>query len=70
MIAYQSLRLFNMLLTEKELAVEVAKVDGVKVNDVDLAEAYENEIFQKLAANSSGADHQNARLRDKTISRR
>lgn len=69
MIAHQSLRLLDMLLTKEELTVEVAEVDGVQINDVDLTEAGENKILQQLAANSSSADHQNARLMNATISR-
>ena len=33
-------------MTEEELAVEVAEVDGVKVDDMDLTEASEDEILQ------------------------
>lgn len=57
-----------MFLTKKELTIEVADVDGVQINDVDLAEAGEDKILQKLAANSSSADHQDARLINATIS--
>ena len=46
MIAHQSLRLLNMLLTEEELTVEVAKVDGVEINNMNLAEAGEDKILQ------------------------
>lgn len=59
-IAHQSLRLLDMLLAKEELTVEVAEVNGVQINDVDLAEAGEDKIFQKLAADASSADHQNA----------
>lgn len=69
MIAHQSFRFLDMLLTEEELTVEVAEVDSVQINNVDLTEASEDKILQKLAANSSGADHQNARLTNATISR-
>lgn len=69
MIAHQSLRLLDMLLTKEKLPVEVAEIDGIQINNMDLAEAGEDEILQKLAANSSRADHQNARLMNGTISR-
>ncbi len=45
MIAHQSLGLLYMLLTEEELTIEVAEVDGVQVDDVDLAEAGENKVL-------------------------
>ncbi len=68
-VAHQSLRFFYVLLTKEELTVEIAKVDGVQINDVDLAEASEDKIFQKLATNSSSAHHQNSRLMIADISR-
>lgn len=35
-----------MLVTEEELPVEVAEVDGVEVNDVDFSEASANKVLQ------------------------
>ena len=58
-----------MLLAKKELSIEVAEVDGVKIHDVDLTEAGEDKILQELTTNSSSADHQNARLMVADISR-
>ena len=58
-----------MFVTKKELTIEVAEVDGVQINYVDLAEAGENKVLQELATNSSGTDHQNAGLDTVTISR-
>ena len=51
-----------MLVSEEELAVEVAKVDGVQVDDLDLAKASENKILQKLASNAASTDHEYAGL--------
>lgn len=51
-----------MLMTEKELAVEVAEVDCVKINNVDFTEAGEDKILEQFAANSTDADHQDPRL--------
>ena len=62
MIAHQSLRFFDMLMTKEELTIEVAEVDCVQIDNVDLPEAGEDKILQKFAANASGAHHQNARL--------
>ena len=59
-----------MFVTKKELTIEVAEVDGVQINYMDLAEAGENKVLQELATNSSGTDHQNAGLDNVTISRR
>jgi hypothetical protein len=51
-----------MLLAEEELAVQVAEVDGVEVDNVDLSEAGKNEVLEEFASNAAGADHQHARL--------
>ena len=58
-----------MFVTKKELTIEVAKVDGVQINNVDLAEAGEDKVLQELATDSSGTDHQNAGLDNVTTSR-
>ena len=58
-----------MFVAKKKLSIEVAEVDGVQINNVDLAEAGENKVLQELATNSSGTDHQNAGLNDVTTSR-
>jgi hypothetical protein len=56
-----------VLVAEEKLAVEVAEVDGVEVDDVDLAEAGEDEVLEQLASDSSGAYHQDARLHPRTL---
>ena len=58
-----------MFVTKKKLTIEIAEVDGVQIDNVDLAEAGENKVLQELATNSSGTDHQNAGLDNVTISR-
>lgn len=47
-----------MLHAEQELAVEIAQVDGVQVDDVDLAEAREDEVLEQFAADAASADHE------------
>jgi hypothetical protein len=51
-----------VLVAEEELAIEVAKINRVEVDDVDLAEAGQDEVFEQLAANAARAHHQHARL--------
>jgi hypothetical protein len=43
---YQCLRLLDVLVPKQELAVEVAEVDGVEVDNVDLAKAGEDEVLE------------------------
>lgn len=51
-----------MLVAEQELAVEVAKIDGVEIDNVDFTEAGENEVLEQLAANAASSYHEHARL--------
>jgi hypothetical protein len=52
----EGFRLLDVLMSEQELAVEVAQVDRVKVNNVDFAKAGENEVLEQLAANATSAN--------------
>ena len=45
-----------MLASEQELAVEVAQIDRVQIDNVYLAKAGENEVLEQFAADTSGAD--------------
>jgi hypothetical protein len=56
-----------MLIAEQELPIEVAEVDGVEVDDVDLAETGEDEVLEKLATDPSCAYHQYLALYTDTL---
>lgn len=43
---YQGLGLLDVLVSEEELTVEIAQVNGVEVDDVDLAVTGEHEVLQ------------------------
>ena len=45
-----------MFMSEKELTIEIAEIYGVEVDDVDLTEAGEREVLQKLTSNPTGAN--------------
>ena len=49
-----------MLIAEQKLAIQVAEVDGVQVDDVDLSKASEGQILEKLAADATSSYHQDA----------
>ena len=51
-----------MFVSEEELAIEVAEVDGVEIDDVDLAEAGQGEVLEEFAADAACADEQDAGL--------
>jgi hypothetical protein len=59
---HQRLGLLDVLIAEQKLPVEIAEIDGVQVDDVDLAKACEDEILEQLAADAASSHHQNARL--------
>lgn len=59
---HQCLGLLDVFVTEKELSVQVAQVNGVEVDDVNFAESKENEVLEELAADAAGAHHQYSRL--------
>ena len=59
---YQCLRLLDVLVAKQKLAVEVAEIDGVKVDNVDLAKAGEDEVLKQLAADAASPYHEYARL--------
>lgn len=35
-----------MLMSKQELAIEIAQINGIEVDDVDFAEPGEDEVFQ------------------------
>ena len=51
-----------MLAPKQKLPVQVAEVDGVQVDNVNLPEASQNEVLEEFATDAASADHQNASL--------
>ena len=62
-LTYQGLGFLDVLMPEQKLAVEVGEVDGVEIDDVDVAESGEDEVLEQLAANAACTNHEDARLR-------
>lgn len=54
----------HVLHPEQELPVQVRDVDGVKVDDVDVLHAGHGQVLEDLAAETAGADDQNAGRRE------
>ena len=52
-----ALALANVLPLEQKLPVQVADVNGVQINDIEVFKSGENEIFQQLASNTTRTDH-------------
>lgn len=44
-----------MFMAKEKLSVEVAEIDGVEIDDVNLAEAGQDEVLEQLAANAASA---------------
>jgi hypothetical protein len=52
-----------VFVSEEELSVQIGKIDGIEIDNVDFAIAGENKILQQLATNSTGTNHEHASLR-------
>lgn len=44
------------------MAIEIAEVDGVEIDDVDFTEAGEQETFEQFTADATGTDEKNTGL--------
>ncbi len=51
-----------MLSSKEELPVEIAQINGIKVDNVYLAKAGEHQILQQLAAYAASPDQQHPGL--------
>ena len=47
-----------MLMTEEKLAVEIAQVDCVQVDDVDLAKPTHHKVLEEFASYPTGTNQQ------------
>jgi hypothetical protein len=61
-MTYQSLGLLDVLVAKQELPIEVAQINGVQIDNMDLAKAREHKILQQFASDTASAHHQHARL--------
>jgi hypothetical protein len=55
-VTYNGFRLLDVFVSEEKLAIEVAEVDCVEIDDMDFAKAGQGEVFEKFAADATGAD--------------
>lgn len=51
-----------MLVAKQELAIEVAEINHIQVDNVDFAKPSENKVLQQFASDAASAHHQHARL--------
>lgn len=59
---HQSLGFLDVFMSEKKLSIEVTEIDSIEIDDVNFAEASQDEVFEKFAADAAGADKENTRL--------
>jgi hypothetical protein len=45
-------------MSEQELPVQIAQVDGVHVYDVDLGKAHQGKVFEKFTTQTPSTNHQ------------
>lgn len=63
---HQGLGLLDVLMAEEELAIEVAQVDCVEIDNVDFAKPSKGEVLEEFAADAAGAYKQHTRLGSKS----
>ena len=51
-----------MFMSEEELTVQVAQIDRIKVHDMYLAKAGEDQVLKELASNTARTDQKNSCL--------
>lgn len=56
MNTHQSLRLLDVFMSEEELPVQIAQIDSIKIDDMDLPEASEDKVLEKFTSDTPGAD--------------
>ena len=49
-------------MSEEELAVQIAEIDGVKVDDMNFTEAGQYQVLQQFAAYAASSDEKDASL--------
>jgi hypothetical protein len=45
-----------MFMAEEELAIQIAQINCIEVDNVNFAEPVENKVFEQLTADAAGAD--------------
>ena len=51
----------KMHIPEQELTVEVAEIDGVHIDHIDVLEARKRQILQDFTSKTTGSDHKDLR---------
>lgn len=51
-----------MFMSEKELSVQIGKIDCIEVDNMDFAKAAKCQVFEKFAANAACAHHKHTSL--------
>lgn len=62
--SYKGFGFFDVLFLKEKLSVEVGEIDGVKVDDFDVAKAGEDEVFEEFTTDSAGAYDEDTGGRD------
>jgi len=51
-------------MAKEELTVKVAEIDSIQIHNMNFTKASQDEVLQEFASNSTGSNHQNARLHE------
>jgi hypothetical protein len=55
-ITHQSFGLLDVFMSEQKLTVQVAQIDGVEINNMDLSKAGQDQILEQLASDAASAN--------------
>jgi hypothetical protein len=61
-LTYYGLGLLDVFVPEQELTVQVAQIDCIKVDDVNLAEAGQDQVLEQFASNAASANEKHSCL--------
>ena len=57
---HHALRHANVRAPKQKLTIQIANVDGIEVDDLDVTESAQREIFEKFATDSAGSHDEDA----------
>lgn len=57
----------DMFSSEEELTIQIAKIDGVKIDDMDFSETGQHKVFEQFASDTAGADKEHSCLRGLSV---
>mmetsp|Transcript_8793 Transcript_8793/g.18943 ORF Transcript_8793/g.18943 Transcript_8793/m.18943 type:complete len:226 (-) Transcript_8793:63-740(-) len=54
----------DVMTPKQELSIQIAHIDGIQIDDFDVAKAAQGEVFEELASDAAGSDEEDATIED------